>query len=177
MECFVHGDYRIDNIIYHRTGNRVLAVLDWELASIGHPVADLAYASLPYIFPVGKGLPGLYGLNLRRLGIPSLADFVSSYVRMARHPGPIQHFDYYVALSLLRVASILQVCPQTFISFLSISLHVPHFTSIYVHMKPTSFLLYMFICNRFLSLIYIYILTLSHQPPSSPSVITRCNAY
>jgi len=86
----------------------VVAVLDWELSTIGHPLADLAYACLPYYLPQGmSGLPGIEGLDLAEHGIPTEAELLARY-RTARGLGPIDDWPVYVAFSLYRIAAILQ---------------------------------------------------------------------
>lgn len=86
-----------------------MGVLDWELASLGHPVADLAYNAIVYLFPCTQPMtPGLAGLNLAKMGIPSLQEYIAAYARNAKLEGPVKHFEYYVALSLFRISAITQ---------------------------------------------------------------------
>ena len=88
----VHGDYRLDNMILHATEPKVLAVLDWELSTLGDPLADFTYHLMQWHMPqadTGAGTGSLVGLDLAALGIPSLADYVDAYVaRTGLDPRP-----------------------------------------------------------------------------------------
>jgi aminoglycoside phosphotransferase (APT) family kinase protein len=106
----VHGDYRLDNIILASSPPQVLAVLDWELSTLGDPLADLAYHLMQWDMPPsesGAGVGTLLGHDLARLGIPSRADYVDAYVqRTGLDPRP--HLPTYLAYNFFRLAAILQ---------------------------------------------------------------------
>lgn len=104
----VHGDYRLDNMIFHPTEPRVLAVLDWELSTLGHPLADFAYHVMTWHIPAGV-FRGLGGVKLAALGIPDEAEYVKTYCeRTGRGPIDADHWDFYMAYNLFRLAAILQ---------------------------------------------------------------------
>lgn len=102
----VHGDYRIDNVIFHPTEPRVLAVIDWELSTIGHPLADFAYHLMSWHATPGMAR-GLSGLDLPALGIPLEADYIADYERRVGHP-VIGDWNFYLAYNLFRIAAIVQ---------------------------------------------------------------------
>lgn len=100
----IHGDFRCDNMIFHSTEPRVIAVLDWELSTLGHPLADFSYNLMMYRMPYGVS-SGLVGLDLAALNIPDEADYVAAYCRRTGRDG-IPHLDFYVAFNLFRLAGI-----------------------------------------------------------------------
>ncbi|MDT9600460.1 phosphotransferase [Sphingosinicella rhizophila] len=100
----IHGDFRCDNMIFHPREPKVIAVLDWELSTLGHPLADFAYHLMMYRMPVGLSA-GLAGLDLAALNIPSEADYVAAYCRRTGREG-IADLDFYLAFNLFRLAAI-----------------------------------------------------------------------
>ena len=101
----VHGDYRLDNLIFEKDANRVLAVLDWELSTLGDPIADFSYLMLNWHNPA-DGRAGILGLDLDALGIPTQQEAVDRYV--ARTGYPVPPMDWYFAYNLFRLAGIMQ---------------------------------------------------------------------
>jgi aminoglycoside phosphotransferase (APT) family kinase protein len=101
----VHGDYRIDNVIYDGDGT-LTAVLDWELATLGDPLADFSYLAMQWVMPADGGA-GLAGLDLAALGIPSLDEVVQRYADRAGVPIESE-LDWYFAYNLFRLAGIVQ---------------------------------------------------------------------
>ncbi|HEV3011611.1 MAG TPA: phosphotransferase family protein [Burkholderiales bacterium] len=104
----VHGDYRLDNAIFHPKEPRILAVLDWELSTLGDPLADFAYHCMSWHIPPGA-FRGIAGLDLPALGIPGEAEYVKQYCERTGRAGINQsHWDFYLAYNLFRISAILQ---------------------------------------------------------------------
>ena len=108
--AIVHGDYRLDNLMFHPTEPRVIAVLDWELSTLGHPLADFAYHCMSWHIPAALGR-GIAGLDLAALGIPSEQDYIQRYCeRTGTADVATLHADwnFYMAYNMFRIAAILQ---------------------------------------------------------------------
>jgi aminoglycoside phosphotransferase (APT) family kinase protein len=104
----VHGDYRIDNVIFHPSEPRILAVLDWELSTLGHPLADFAYHCMVWRIPPGV-FRGLGGLDLTTLGIPTEREYVAAYCRRTGRVGiEPRDWEYYLVYNMFRIAAIVQ---------------------------------------------------------------------
>jgi aminoglycoside phosphotransferase (APT) family kinase protein len=101
----VHGDYRIDNVLFDGDGT-LTAVLDWELATLGDPLADFSYLAMQWAMPA-DGAAGLAGLDLRALGIPMLDDIVELYSARSGVP-VVGSLEWYFAYNLFRLAGIVQ---------------------------------------------------------------------
>jgi aminoglycoside phosphotransferase (APT) family kinase protein len=100
----VHGDFRCDNMIFHPAEPKILAVLDWELSTLGHPLADFAYHALMYRMPP-EIVAGLAGADLQALNIPPEADYLAAYCRRTGRAS-IPAYDFYVAFNFFRLAAI-----------------------------------------------------------------------
>ncbi len=102
----VHGDYRLDNLVLHPTEPRAIGLLDWELATLGHPLADFAYHCMSWHIPASLWR-GIGGLDLAALGIPDEAQYLKRYSDATGLDGA-EHWDFYIAYNLFRMAAILQ---------------------------------------------------------------------
>lgn len=107
QRTLVHGDYRIDNLMFQQNGTRCVGVLDWELSTIGHPYADLAAVIMQWQLPPGKEGRGLAGVDRKALGLPSDQEFIERYCQRRNLPG-IESFGFYLAFNFFRMAGILQ---------------------------------------------------------------------
>jgi len=104
--AIVHGDYRMDNLVFHRTEPRVIGILDWELSTIGDPLADFAYHAM--VWRVTPELfRGLAGVDLAALGIPTEEEYVVAYGERTGRGRP-PHWEFYMVYSLFRLAAIMQ---------------------------------------------------------------------
>jgi aminoglycoside phosphotransferase (APT) family kinase protein len=105
--ALTHGDYRIDNLMFDREQPRVIAIVDWELSTLGHPLADLGYLCMALRLPRNPALPGLAGLDRAALGIPSEEAMLQRYTELTGRPMPAD-WPFVLAFSFFRLAAIAQ---------------------------------------------------------------------
>ena len=107
QRTLVHGDYRIDNMMFEHDGPNCLAVLDWELSTTGHPYADLAAVIMQWQMPATKEGRGFAGIDRRDIGVPTDEEFIAAYCER-RGIGPIDNFGFYLAFNFFRMTGIIQ---------------------------------------------------------------------
>ena len=105
--CLVHGDFRLDNLFFDPKKNKCVAVLDWELSTIGHPFADLASVLMQWSMPTGLEGRGLQNVDRKEFGLMEDKEFIESYCKRVGLNG-IYNFEFYMAFAFFRMAAILQ---------------------------------------------------------------------
>ncbi|WP_374467131.1 phosphotransferase [Ferrovibrio sp.] len=111
LTSLMHGNLRLENLVFHPSEPRIVAILDWDLAMIGHPLADLAINCMPYRVTI-PGMGSLQGTDFIETGIPGEPDYIASYCRHCAWPAirdnGIAHWNFYLAFALFRVAVMAQ---------------------------------------------------------------------
>lgn len=106
VSSIVHGDYRLDNVMLHPEQPKAIAVLDWELSTLGHPLADFSYHCMSWHIPPSLWR-GIGGLDLKALGIPEQDEYIDLYVQATGLHQAREHWDFYLAYNFFRIAAIL----------------------------------------------------------------------
>jgi len=101
----VHGDFRMDNMVFHSTEPKILALLDWELSTLGHPLSDFSYSCMFWHFPPGLGMPGVEGLDLKEMNLPTEEEYVKAYCQKTGR-SRIDNWNYYMAFNFFRLSGI-----------------------------------------------------------------------
>ncbi|MDP3898477.1 MAG: phosphotransferase family protein [Mesorhizobium sp.] len=107
LVSLVHGDYRLDNVMFAADRPEIIAVLDWELSTLGHPYADIAYQCMQWRLPYDSGFRGLAGIDRTAIGLPTESEYVAAYCRRRGIP-EIGNWRFYLAFSFFRLAAICQ---------------------------------------------------------------------